>query len=449
MARRLSDKSAEVTLRPGSTFGRYLIVRRIGRGGMGAVYEGIHNELKKRVALKTLLPPMSENPELRARFLREGQAAARIRHPHVVDTYDVGELGGVPFLVMEYLEGEDLGALLGREGKLAPARAVDLLLPVCAAISAAHEEGVIHRDLKPANIYLARDRYEEITPKLLDFGISKLTNLQEGLTGTGAIFGTPFYMSPEQALGGKSVDARTDQYSLAVILYQCLTGRRPFEADSMYSILHGIVEGQFQLPRMVNPAVPEALEDMIVRAMAKNPEHRFENTRAFGAALIGYGSERTRAVWSHVFNEFESRPATRVTELTARPAALAEPTQADLEGTVSPEPMRTIPEIQPPGVSRTAMAVAALLGVLLALVTGAIIWSFVDRPVQRIILEPAPQKLEETKLAEPKPIPTAPAEEQPVLEEPPVAAEIKEVRSEPKKKKKKVMTGSNNAPILE
>src|SRR5262249_31155987 len=164
---------------------------------------------------KVLLPPSSENPDLRARFLREGQAAARIRHPNVVDIYDVGEQDDFTFLIMEYLEGEDLLHVLRRENRLEVARAIDLLLPVIAAISAAHDQGVIHRDLKPGNIFLARGSYGDLTPKVLDFGISKLINEQvtDGLTQTGAVMGTPFYMSPEQALGKGSVDERSDQYS--------------------------------------------------------------------------------------------------------------------------------------------------------------------------------------------------------------------------------------------
>lgn len=419
---------------------------------MGAVFESIHLELKKRVALKVLLPPMTENAELRARFLREGQAASRIRHPHVVDIYDVGELAGVPFLVMEYLEGEDLGGLLGREGKQTISRTADLLLPVFAAISAAHEEGVIHRDLKPANIYLARDRYEEITPKVLDFGISKVTNLQEGLTGTGAIFGTPFYMSPEQALGGKSVDARTDQYSLGVIVYQCMTGKRPFEADSMYTILHGIVQGTFQRPRAVNAVIPEAVEEIIMRAMAKDPAQRFDNMRDFGAALIEHASDRTRSLWGHVFHPSSDRPVTRVTELSERPAALAEPTEADLEGTFGGEPARTVAEIAPPSTSSGAVLVALGLGFLLALVTGTIIWTFTKQPVQRIILEANPQRetpvpVEEAKISEPSVVPEP--EPPPTVEAEQPAIEPATPVRETKKKKKKVLTGSNNAPILE
>jgi eukaryotic-like serine/threonine-protein kinase len=333
-----------VTLRPGGQVGRYMLVRKIGTGGMGAVYEGIHAELRKRAAVKVLLPPSSENPDLRARFLREGQAAARIRHPHVVDIYDVGEQGGLTFLIMEFLEGEDLLRLLRREHRMSIERAVDLMLPVIAAIGAAHREGVIHRDLKPGNIFLSRGAYGDVVPKVLDFGISKLINdaATDNLTQTGAVMGTPFYMSPEQALGGRFVDARSDQYSLAVIFYQMVTGKRPFEADSMYSILHSIVQGMLVPPRDIDPAIPEALEDAILRAMSKAPAERFPNVGGFANAILPFASPRARALWSGVFagtdrgavrhggvtDLFVGQEALERTE-TSPPVALADPALSD------------------------------------------------------------------------------------------------------------------------
>ena len=199
-------------LAPGTTFDRYEIVRVLGQGAMGAVYEAKHVDLQKRVALKTLHPELAKSPESRARFLREGQTASKLRHPNVVDISDVGINGRIPYLVMEYLEGNDLAALIERERVLSVDRTVTLLLPVLAAVSAAHHEGIVHRDLKPENIFLARSRHGHLQPKLLDFGISKVTatTASPALTGTGALLGTPYYMSPEQAMGGKNVDARSD-----------------------------------------------------------------------------------------------------------------------------------------------------------------------------------------------------------------------------------------------
>src|SRR5262249_30187317 len=170
------------------------------------------------------------NEEARQRFLREGEAASRIRHPHVVDVTDVGSDGNTSYLVMEFLEGEDLSGRLQRGGPLSPQEIADILLPVCAGVAAAHDEGVVHRALKPENISLARPRHGGIQPKVLDFGVSKVSggHGSMALTGTAATFGTPYYMPPEQLRGARQADHRSDQYALGVVLYECLVGRRPF-----------------------------------------------------------------------------------------------------------------------------------------------------------------------------------------------------------------------------
>src|SRR5947209_10727305 len=205
-----NDRLAENQL-----FGKYRIVRLMGEGGMGAVYEAVHPVLKKRFAIKTLLPTVAVQRDARARFLREAEAASRINHPNVVAVLDVGTEGDTPYLVMEFLEGETLDALLARRTVLPVADAVDLMLPVISAVSTAHEHGVIHRDLKPQNIFLSRGPWGEAIPKVLDFGVSKLVDDGEAvaLTGTQAMLGTVTYMSPEQARGARGVDARSDQYA--------------------------------------------------------------------------------------------------------------------------------------------------------------------------------------------------------------------------------------------
>lgn len=325
---------------PGTTFGRYTIVRRIGVGGMGAVYEATHNHLKKRVAIKTLHPMMASNPEISARFLREGESASKIRHPHVVDIYDVGTTDGITYLVMEYLDGQDLGALLKTHGTLSPQRVTDIMLPVAAALLAAHEEGVVHRDLKPGNIFLAKSRHGEAAPKVLDFGISKIVGPEhlEGLTTTGALLGTPHFMSPEQAHGGRGVDGRSDEYSLGVILYLAVTGKKPFMADSMYQVLHKIVEGDLTAPRLVRPDLPEAFEKVILRAMATKPERRYPTMREFGEALLPFASERGRAQWAPVFSAHGANslpPPQDVATTPMQPALLAEPSQPSGVGLTS------------------------------------------------------------------------------------------------------------------
>ena len=268
-------------------FGRYRVVRQIGRGGMGAIYEAVHSDLEKRVALKVLLPSTVSQTELIARFEREGRAAAKVRHPNVVDVSDVGVEAGIAFLVMEFLEGEDLSRLLRREGALPPARVAEIMLPVLGAVEEAHAQGVVHRDLKPENIFLARMGDGSVVPKVLDFGISKMAPSGGGpaLTGTGMMMGTPYYMSPEQAQSTRSVDGRSDQFALGVILYECATGRRPFEGEAFFSILKAIVEGRYVRPRELRPDLPERFEAMVVRALERSPDARFPSIAALAVEL--------------------------------------------------------------------------------------------------------------------------------------------------------------------
>ena len=289
-------------LPPGTLLGRYEIKRQLGRGGMGAVYEAIHRDLKKRVAIKVLSGPFAANEEAKQRFLREGEAASRIQHPHVVDVTDVGVDGTLTYLVMEFLEGEDLAHKLVRGGALPVREAVDILLPVCAGLSVAHEEGVIHRDLKPENIFLAKRRQGGVEPKLLDFGVSKMTGGGAlALTGTSASFGTPYYMPPEQVRGARQVDQRSDVYALGVVLYECVCGRRPFESDNIYTILHAIGAGEYPLPRSVRADLPAAIETAIVRAMQLDPAGRFPTVRHFAAALLPFASDTARLTWADTF----------------------------------------------------------------------------------------------------------------------------------------------------
>ncbi|MDO9018347.1 MAG: serine/threonine-protein kinase [Myxococcales bacterium] len=288
---------------PGTVFGRYTIAKKLGVGGMGAVYEAVHGDLRKRVALKTLHPEIARNPAMRARFLQEGQAASSIRHPHVVDVSDVGVEAGMPYLVMEYLEGESLAARMARERPMDVAAAVDVMIPVLAAVSAAHAEGVVHRDLKPDNIFLARTRDGMVVPKVLDFGISKVTDAKhdKNLTATSAMMGTPHYMSPEQTQGSKNVDGRTDQYALGVILYECLTGSMPFDGDSLYNLMHAIMSAPVAQPRSLNPAIPEGFERAILRALERDPANRFASVRDLGRELLTWAGPETRMVWDRVF----------------------------------------------------------------------------------------------------------------------------------------------------
>ena len=295
----------------GTRAGKYEIIGILGSGGMGVVYEAIHLELKKKVALKTLHPEYAQVPVAQARFVREGEAASRIRHPHVVDVTDLGTHEGVPYLVMEFLEGMDLAAYLTQKQRLSVAETLDLLLPVVAAVAAGHDEGVVHRDLKPHNIFLARSRHAEVHPKVLDFGVSKVADPLTGesnLTATSAMMGTVAYMSPEQAMGAKLVDGRSDQYALALIIYECVTGRRAHEGDNTLAVLRQIGDGAIEPPSSYASDVPPAFEEVLMKALALEPRDRYESMYAFGRALLAFATARTAAQWQAVFQR-EPQPS--------------------------------------------------------------------------------------------------------------------------------------------
>ncbi len=297
----MDTSEGETSLTEGTTFGSYRIVRRLGAGAMGTVYEAVHTQLDKRVAVKVLQAEMATNAGARARFLREGKAASRIRHPHIVDVVDVGVQDGLPYLVMELMEGSDLGQWIERRGALSVTETIGIMVPVCAAVAAAHVGGVVHRDLKPDNIFLARNTLGQEVPKVLDFGISKVAGqLGLGLTGTDALLGTPYYMSPEQTTGAKDLDARSDQYTLGVILYECLTGTRPFDGASLMHLLMAINKGDCPRPSTLRPEIPQRLEDVIARAMSHEPSDRFASVDELTLALLPFGDARTRATWEPV-----------------------------------------------------------------------------------------------------------------------------------------------------
>lgn len=278
---------------------RYRLVRFIGKGAMGAVYEAEHVALGQHVALKTLHFELARDPEQRERFIREGRAAARIRHPNVIAVTDVDENDGTPFLVMELLEGEGLNDKLKREGRLGVQESVAILLPVIAAVDAAHRAGVVHRDLKPSNIFLHRHLGDE-EPKVLDFGISKFVATEEslGLTGTSQTLGTPYYMSPEQITAPRAVDHRADQYALGAMLYLMVTGSRPYSGSNTYELMNAIVHGVHARPTELDPTIDPGLEAVIETALATRPERRFVDVLSFGAALLPFADVTTRALWS-------------------------------------------------------------------------------------------------------------------------------------------------------
>ena len=296
----------DVQLPAGSKLGAYCITRRVGSGGMAVVYAAQHQSLGKNVAIKILQGSLRKRPAVARRFLREGEAAARLSHPNVVEVFDVGTHDVVgPYLVMEFLDGEDLGRHLARRRRLPVQEIADLMIPVLSGVVAAHAARIVHRDLKPDNIFLC-SRRGRITPKVVDFGVSKLDEaspqLATALTESRVLIGTPSYMSPEQARGDRHVDHRTDQFSLGVILYECATGKRPFVGDSLYGVLTAIVEKAPARPSKV-VSLPVEFERLIMRALSKRPDDRFASTRELGRALLGFASANTQANYGADFAE--------------------------------------------------------------------------------------------------------------------------------------------------
>ena len=346
----MPDESEAPVLAPGTRLGKYAINRQLGSGGMGAVYEATHTEIGKRVAIKVLSPSIAAIPGARARFLREAQLTSKIRHPNIVDVADMGNDGGQTYIVMELLAGEDLAGRLQR-GPLPAGELADVMLPVCAAVVAAHRAGVTHRDLKPQNIFLARGPHG-LQPKVLDFGISKGADTVGAgtLTGTGSIIGTPFYFAPEQIVDARAAGPGTDQYALGVIMYECLTGVRPYEADTLFIVFQAIVNGSPVPLRTHRPELPPALEAIVLRAMNVDAKRRFSSTDELGRALLPFASPRQRSIWEDAFDSNAPADVNPPVRPTAPVAGARSGSTAPMQlGVATPPPPGVMTPV-PPGV---------------------------------------------------------------------------------------------------
>lgn len=311
-------------LAPGSEFGVYRVGPCIGEGGMARVYQAEHSGLQRQVALKVLIDGVvGSGDESRERFLREARIAAAIKHPNVVNLFDVGVHDGTPYLVMELLSGTDLESLLAGKGPLDEGFVVDIMIPIVAGLAAVHDAGVVHRDLKPGNIFLSSGRYDEVEPKLLDFGISKAAGGEQlRHTANGLLMGTPFYMSPE-GLRGQEMTPQSDQYSLGVVMYECVTGNNPFSASTFAEIFQLIGSASYVAPSVTRPQLSKRFERIILRAMSLEPSHRFADLRELGRELLLLAGQRTRVTWALSFGDVP-----RTTLANARiPPVIAPPTR--------------------------------------------------------------------------------------------------------------------------
>jgi serine/threonine protein kinase len=264
---------------------RYRLLRKLGAGGMGSVWLAHDQSLDSQCAVKLVDPEKAANEEVRVRFEREAKAAAQIRGTNVVDIFDHGIFDGIPFIVMEYLEGEDLGARLDRVGRLDLDQTYQIVGQVARALVRAHAAGIVHRDLKPENIFLVPGDDAEVA-KVLDFGIAKHEqySLAGKTTKTGSFMGTPYYMSPEQARG-KAIDWRSDLWALGVIVFQCLTGRPPFESEALGELMGMIIYDPIPKITERNPLLPASLDAWWTQAVAREREERFQSAKAFSDAF--------------------------------------------------------------------------------------------------------------------------------------------------------------------
>ncbi|MGZ3452043.1 MAG: serine/threonine protein kinase [Polyangiales bacterium] len=290
---------APPSVRPGDVVGgKYRVERVLGAGGMGCVVVARHVRFDDRVALKVLHEEIAERPDVVERFLREGRAARQIRSEHVVQVTDVDLLdNGAPYLVMEYLDGSDLAAILHKRGQLPVETVLEWVLQACEALAEAHTRGIVHRDLKPANLFLTKRSDGSACVKVLDFGISKIAdpyNEAPNLTQTANMVGTPIYMSPEQLRVAKDVDARADIWSLGVILFELLAGKPPFKADTLASLALMIALDEPASLREVRPDVPEELALVIGKCLAKERDQRYSNVGELAMALAPFAPARAR-----------------------------------------------------------------------------------------------------------------------------------------------------------
>ena len=295
--------------------GKYRLVRRIGRGGMAIVLEAEHVVLGHRVALKFLLPNLAHVEEAVERFLREGRAAVQIQSEHVARVLDVGTLDdGLPYLAMEFLQGSDLAQVVRERGTLPVSEGIDYVLQACEALAEAHALGIVHRDLKPENLFLLRRRGEGALVKVLDFGISKVRSAAAGdLTPTAVILGSPQFMPPEQLRSPRKVDARADIFALGAILYELLSGRPVYEANSV-SELYGLVAAAAPPPALsaVRQDVPAEVEAAIYRCLAKDPADRPQNVGELAILLAPFAPKQGALSLERIERVLRARDSVRV-----------------------------------------------------------------------------------------------------------------------------------------
>jgi serine/threonine-protein kinase len=425
---------------------KYKLLRKIGEGGMGSVWIARNEITEREFAIKFMSAELAYSESLTARFLQEAKLAGRLRHPSLLEIFDAGiapELENAPFLVMELLDGIPLDEALQKAGRLPAGFAIELMSTVTQAMAVVHDKGIVHRDLKPANVFMHKPGTGAIVPKVLDFGISKVTTddgsmKPSGLTQTGHVLGSPTYMSPEQARSDKSIDARSDIHALGVMLWECLVGRPPFGADNYNTLVVEIMVGERPRLEDVLPEVSPSLAKIVARAFAMKREDRYQSALAMADALdeemrrMGHvrvletrkGAEEFFSLLSQTPAERVPAPGSTTTSGHAVPAGSAatmrsDPLQMNPVSTADTVALQGSGSLPPPSLqARPAVPKAsakfvpfAIGGLALALIAAAAaLWALSGSKQERAT-DPAPVADSAPLVAAPVEVPSAPVEE--------------------------------------
>lgn len=346
------DLSALRLPRVGDTLaGKYAIEREVGAGGMAVVFEATHLRMRQRVALKMLHPTALEFPDIPARFEREARAIAQLFGPHVARILDVDATPeGLPYMVMEYLDGVDLADEMSRRGALPVGEAVSYLLQACTAMHEAHALSIVHRDLKPANLFLCGAEGARMV-KVLDFGVSKILEETTGVTATRIVLGTPAYMSPEQMSSSRDVDARTDIWSLGVILYEAIAGQLPFEGKSPAALANAILHDEVVPLAQLRADLPLRLSEVVATAMSRDLGARWPDVGAFAQALAPFAPE---GKWEPAPPPSLRRPSRRMRLSSSHPPASLRPSASRVPASELVTQAASAPAEEPPRASDEA-----------------------------------------------------------------------------------------------
>ena len=426
--------------------GKYCVERVLGVGGVGIVVAAHHAQLDTKVAIKFLLPGMLENPEIVGRFAREARAAVRITSEHVARVLDVGTLeNGAPYMVMEYLDGRDLAAVLQQRGPLPVEQAVEFVLQACVAVAEAHALGIVHRDLKPANLFCVKRTDGQLSIKVLDFGISKVLEAtgQEAssFTRTNTMLGSPLYMSPEQMRGSKDVDTRADLWALGMILFELVAGRAAFQAGSVMELAIKVSSEAPPTIGSFRPDLPEGLEPVILKCLAKERDERFRNVAELAVALQPFAPARAKVLVDRISGILQSAgmsmsaidvppPPVARTRESARPALPAPPATSPatrLSGDTAQPVSNTRTSASTPGRSTFTAAAAGVAAACLFVLVAAFAVILLRRTRTETVAVVSVPSASTPTITAPGAVPAAP----PIAAAPPPLEAVSSARSTP------------------